>query len=1254
MSDRFVHLHLHTEYSLLDGAARIKRAVAKAKEMGMPALAITDHGAMFGVLEFYKECLSAGIKPILGCEMYIAPRRMEDRVPKIDDQHFHLVLLAENIEGYRNLMKLVSLGYTKGFYYKPRVDKETLAKYSKGLIALSACTAGEVAANIILGKQEEALRAALEYREIFGKDNFFLELQYHGMPEQRIANKGILRIKEELGIPIVITNDVHYIEKEDSEIQDILMCIQTGKTIDDEDRMKFQTDQLYLKSASEMLFAFSGVIDEGICREAMENTLAIAERVCVNLELKKTHLPKYNVSSEHKTSDIYLAELCRQGAKKRYADPKGELPLLVRKRLLYELNIISKMGFADYFLIVWDFINYAKKKGIPVGPGRGSAAGSIVAYCLGIVEVDPLKYGLLFERFLNPERVSLPDIDVDICQERRDEVIEYIIEKYGLENVAQIITFGTMAARAAVRDVGRVLNYPYAFVDKIAKMIPAELNITIERALKESEELSGFYNADERVKKLIDIASSLEGMPRHASIHAAGLVISQEPLTHHLPLYRTSDGAVTTQFDMNAVEELGLLKMDLLGLRNLTIISETLKMIKDRASEDGIEPIEDIYDIPLDDAKTYEMLSNGESIGVFQLESSGMRALMKKLKPSVFEDVVALVALYRPGPLGSGMVDEFIKGKHGLKEIDYFHKDLEPILRETYGVILYQEQVMKIAQVMAGYTYTQADLLRKAMGKKIPKEMKKHRTWFVYGNDEKQNAIPGAIKRGYDEKLANKIFDMMEYFAGYGFNKSHSVTYALLAYQTAYLKKNYTAYYMAALLTSVKDNSDKVAVYIDECKRLGLKVLPPDINESEENFCVVKKGSSDFRIMFGLAAVKNMGVNAVNHIIEERKNGTFKNFTDFCRRIDPRIVNKRALESLIKAGCFDSLPEYQKHPKALVRYQLISSVEKGIELAQRTKRERDSGQISLLDLTGDVKTADEIVNFDLNSTYSAAKLLTFEKEALGLYINAHPLDGYEEIFRDVAVSISCVVEGKADINRQKWEIGARNEEDRSLSVVLCGIITEVKITRTRRGDKMAFAQLEDMTGKCELILFPDVYKKFFKALKSQNVDVKTAPVVVSGSVVGDVDAGDEIKLRVDDIKLADELERTLYVRLPKRDEAKLFELRQVLKKYPGEQKAVVYYSSTKERELIGDSVSVPGSILEELKDLFGKENVAIKWKNNLFSINKFAKSVEKNNSSFLTQTHSVLCYNNSGYNGSKDSSDVNENEYGMFRSLLDF
>ncbi|MFZ5646740.1 MAG: DNA polymerase III subunit alpha, partial [Bacillota bacterium] len=785
----FVHLHVHSEYSLLDGAARIKKAVKKAVQLGMPALAMTDHGVMFGAVDFYKACKKEGIKPVLGCEVYVAPRTMSHRTPRVDDSPYHLVLLAENAEGYKNLLKLVSMGFTDGFYYKPRVDKQALAAHSKGLIALSGCIAGEVAAKVLAGKIDDAAEAAAQYREIFGGENFFLELQDHGFEEQRTANRELVNISGRTGIPLVVTNDVHYVDKTHAEMQDVLLCIQTGKTVDDPDRMKFQSQELYLKSREEMHLLF------GEIPVAMDVTMAIAERCSVDLSFGTLHLPPYDVPVGY-TVDTYLEKLCLDGIKTRY----GDFNETVEKRLAFELKVIKQMGYSGYFLIVWDMIHYARQNGIPVGPGRGSAAGSLVAYSLGITDIDPLKYGLLFERFLNPERVSMPDIDMDFCFERRGEVINYVVRKYGSDRVAQIATFGTMAARAAIRDVGRTLSMPYSDVDKVAKLVPSELHITIEKALNDSPDLKELYESNRQVKKLIDMAGLLEGMPRHASTHAAGLVITKDPLTHYLPLYKASDGPLTTQFAKDQVEELGLLKMDLLGLRTLTVVADAVRMIEENR---GIAI--DMGSIPLDDEKTYELLGRGEGTGVFQLESSGMRAILKELKPGVFEDIVALVALYRPGPLGSGMVNDFILSKHGQRKITYLHPILEPILKDTYGVILYQEQVMRIASDMAGFTLGEADMLRRAMGKKKPEIIAGLRAQFV----------EGAVKNNVDADIAGQIFDLMEYFAGYGFNKSHSAAYALVSYQTAYLKANYPVEFMTALLTSVRDNTDKVVVYIE-------------------------------------------------------------------------------------------------------------------------------------------------------------------------------------------------------------------------------------------------------------------------------------------------------------------------------------------------------------------------------------------------------------------------------------------------------
>ncbi|AEF94551.1 DNA polymerase III, alpha subunit [Desulfotomaculum nigrificans CO-1-SRB] len=1101
--DEFVHLHVHSEYSLLDGATRIKQAARQARESGMNALALTDHGCMFGAVEFYKTCHQEGIKPILGCEVYVAPRSMTDRIPKLDDQLYHLVLLAENQEGYKNLLKLVSLGYTEGFYYKPRVDKQTLARYHKGLIALSGCVAGEVAQRILSGQSQQARQAARDYVDIFGPNNYFLELQDHGFQEQKTVNRELLRIAGDMQLPLVATNDVHYLKREHAYIQDVLLCIQTGKSVNTPGRMKFASQEMYLKNPHEMNLVF------GEIPEALTNTVRIAERCHVELEFGKLHLPYFTVPEGY-TPASYLRELCEAGAVKRYGHCSGP----VKERLDYELKVIGQMGYDEYFLIVWDFIKFARERGIGVGPGRGSAAGSIVSYVLGITSLDPLRYGLLFERFLNPERISMPDIDVDFDFERRGEVIEYIVQKYGTDRVAQIITFGTMAARAAIRDVGRALDMSYGEVDRVAKLVPGELNMTIAKALASSPELKAAYDHDPEVKRLVDTAAELEGMPRHASTHAAGVVISRDPLVEYLPLHKAADGLVTTQFPMGTVEELGLLKMDLLGLRNLTVINEAVNLIKQTRGR-----ALDMNAIALDDQITYNMLARGEGVGVFQLESSGMRNILKELKPSAFEDIVALVALYRPGPLGSGMVEDFIQRKHGLTKPDYFHPDLEPILKETYGVILYQEQVMMIARVMAGYTLGQADALRKAMGKKIPEIMAMHRQWFIHGTtvDEKgkplKSPIPGAVARGYDVALAEKMFDLMEYFAGYGFNKSHSAAYALVSYQTAYLKANYGVEYMAALLTSVRDNTDKVVIYIEECRRMGIQVLPPDINQSRENFTVVNGA-----IRFGLAAVKNVGLGAVQEIIRAReKDGDFTSFTDFCSRLDTRVVNRRVLESLIKAGALDQFGH---------RAQLLKGLDDGLELAARVQRDRNQGQVSLFDLMTD--KAEEAMEIPLPDVQplTIREQLQLEKETLGLYISGHPLAEFNWLTE--ALEARRIVELLEAMDGQP--------------VLVVGNIVTIKRITSRKGDLMAFATVEDLTGNCEVVIFPDVYRRYAKLLD------RGLPLLIRGKINH---SGEEAKVLAEEIWLLEEISKKLWLKVNCEDATLMKELEKVLAKYPG-------------------------------------------------------------------------------------------------------
>lgn len=1127
--ENFVHLHCHTEYSLLDGAARIKKLVKRAKELGMPALAITDHGTMFGVIDFYKAAKKEGIKPIIGCEVYIAKRGMEDKEAKIDEQSHHLVLLAENLDGYKNLMALVSEGFTRGFYYKPRVDKELLKKHSKGLIALSACLGGEVPYHLLQGDDIKAREVAKTYQEIFGVGNFYLELQNHRLAEQDEVNRKLVSLGEDLGIPLIATNDLHYVSPEDAEVQDVLLCIQTAKRIDDQDRMSFGTSEFYLKDYREMKQVL------GEYPEALANTLAVAERCQVDLDFGHFHLPDYTIPDGY-TLDSFLSEICWQKAQERY----GQITPEIKERLEFELKTIKDMGYSGYFLITWDFVAFAREKGILVGPGRGSAAGSIVSYVLGITNIDPLAYNLLFERFLNPERVSMPDIDIDFCFERRGEVIDYVVQKYGADKVSQIITFGTMAAKAAVRDVGRVLNLGYAEVDRVAKMIPGELGMTIEKALEVSQELRNLYENDHNVKKLIDLAAALEGMPRHASTHAAGVVIAKESLTNYIPLYKTSEGVISTQFAKETVEEVGLLKMDLLGLRTLTVIQKALLNIEKNY---GISI--DIDRIPLDDKRTYELLSRGEGIGVFQLESSGMRQIMRDLKPERLEDIIALVALYRPGPLGSGMVDDFIKGKHG-HGIKYDHPLLEPILKDTYGVILYQEQVMRIASDLAGFTLGEADLLRRAMGKKKPEVLASLRSQFT----------EGALRKGVSQEVAGHVFDLMEYFAGYGFNASHSAAYALVSYQTAYLKANYTKEYMAALLSSVMGNSDKVAGYIEECRRYGIEVLPPDVNQSDMDFTVVEE-----KIRFGLAAIKNVGVGPIEAIIIGRKDGSYRSFEDFCEKVDLHQVNKRVLESLIKAGALDSF-EYN-------RFQKLAIVDMLVDMALKRQREKESGQISLFDM---FEGADELLSSKIEvpdmTPPTEKESLNMEKEYLGLYISGHPLDSYRDLLQEKFVSLEQL----------------KDLEDNH-RVMVAGVVNQVKKIFTKSGDEMAFIQFEGLTGSIEVVVFNRVYKEYYPEIVEDQPLVilgrvslgEDAPKVIA-SAIGPIEEYENLQGRfkgeggrrdrrdrlerlerpesLEKVESMEKAERkTLYLRLncSATDELTLYQVKTLLKGFPGEQ-----------------------------------------------------------------------------------------------------
>lgn len=1054
---QFVHLHNHTEFSLLDGASRVEKLVARAKELGMSAVAITDHGTMCGVVDFYKHAQKHGIKPIIGCEVYIAPRSRLEKSAGEGEAYYHLVLLAENEQGYRNLIELVSRAHTEGFYYKPRVDKEILRQYHEGIIALSACLGGEIPAKLLKGDFEGAAELTREYTEIFGRDNFFIELQDHGMPEQTTVNPLLVKLAEDNGLGLVATNDLHYIDRQDAESHDVLLCIQTAKSVDDPNRMKFPSSEFYLKSADEMASLFNAH------PEALANTCRIAERCNVKLEFGKLFLPEFPIPSDL-TPDQYLRQLCEERLPLRYTEVSQE----VTERLDYELSVIGQMGFSGYFLIVWDFVNYAKQHGIAVGPGRGSAAGSVVSYLLGITNIDPLRYSLLFERFLNPERVTMPDIDIDFCYVQRGKVIEYVAERYGADRVAQIITFGTMAAKAAIRDVGRALNMSYGDVDRIAKLVPNELGITLQRAVEISSELKSLYEADPEVKKLIDLAMSIEGLPRHASTHAAGVVIAKEPLTHYVPLQNSTEGFLTTQFDKDRIEELGLLKMDLLGLRTLTVIGDALRFIKENHGVDI-----DIDAIPLDDPKACAMLCEGDTAGVFQMESSGMTNLVKELKPERFEDLIPLVALYRPGPLGSGMVTDFINGRHGRKEVTYLHPSLEPILKDTFGVILYQEQVMQIASTLAGFTLGQADLLRRAMGKK------KHDVLAA----QRETFMQGAASRGIDAKLAEEVFNLMAHFADYGFNKSHSAAYALVAYQTAYLKANYPQEFMAALLSSVMGANEKVSFYIEECRRMGLAVLPPDINASSAGFTVDGEG-----IRFGLAGVKNVGENAIINIVQARtEGGRFTSLVDFCTRLDMRVVNKRVIESLIKCGAFDSM-EWK-------RAQLVAILDQAVDIAAARQRDLACGQIGLF---GDEPScsADSISPPQLDE-FPKDELLAMEKEMTGFYVTGHPLDKYREIMK------------------QFTPIGllANGEYNDGQPVKVAGLVGSAKRITTKSGGMMCFVSLEDFTEQVEVVVFPRLFDKVNRLLL---VDTPLA-------IAGRLNVSDEtVKVIAEDVSLLGE------------------------------------------------------------------------------------------------------------------------------------
>ena len=1145
----FTHLHVHTEYSLLDGSNKINEYVSRVKELGMDSAAITDHGVMYGVIDFYRAAKAAGINPILGCEVYVAPGSRFDReVGSGDDRYYHLVLLAENNQGYQNLMKIVSKGFVEGFYYKPRVDLELLREYHEGLIALSACLAGEVARYLQKGMYEDGKKAALRYQEIFGEGNFFLELQDHGIPQQQMVNQQLMRMHQETGIQLVATNDVHYTYETDADSHDILLCLQTGKKITDTDRMRYEGGQYYVKSEEEMAALFP------YAPEALENTHKIAQRCHVDIEFGNTKLPRYDVPDGY-TSWEYLNKLCREGLEERYDPVTEEL----ESRLDYELTTIKNMGYVDYFLIVWDFIKYARDHEIMVGPGRGSAAGSLVAYTLGITQLDPIRYDLLFERFLNPERVSMPDIDVDFCFERRQEVIDYVVRKYGKDCVVQIVTFGTLAARGVIRDVGRVLDMPYAQVDTIAKMIPQELNITIDKALEMNPELKKTYDEQEDVHHLIDMAKRLEGLPRHTSMHAAGVVISQKEVDEYVPLSRAQDGTIVAQFTMTTLEELGLLKMDFLGLRTLTVIQNAAKMVE---KDKGITL--DMSHIDYNDSKVLASLGTGRTDGVFQLESSGMKNFMKELKPQSLEDVIAGISLYRPGPMD--FIPQYIRGKNRPDTIRYDCPQLEPILSPTYGCIVYQEQVMQIVRNLAGYTLGRSDLVRRAMSKKKASVMEKERQNFVYGNE--QEGVPGCIANGISEKTANKIYDEMTDFAKYAFNKSHAAAYAIVAYQTAYLKYYYSVEFMAALMTSVIEMPAKVAEYIQVCRQMGIQILPPDINNGERGFSV-----DQGRIRYGLSAIKSVGRPVIESLVKERReNGIYRTLSDFIERNSGQ-VNKRAIENFIKAGALDCLPG-NRQQKMLVYSRVVDHI-------SQNKKNSMAGQMSLFDLVGEEdKKAYEISMPDVGE-YAKEVILAFEKDVLGIYLSGHPLEQYRGI-------LEKNISAKTTDFQPDEETGLSVVMDNQ-KVVVGGMVTEKTIKYTKNNKVMAFVTLEDLVGTVEVVVFPRDYEKY------QSLLDEDARVLIQGRVSAEDDKAS--KLILERVRTFEEVPRELWLQFDDRDayadrEAHLME---ELRAVPGNASVVIYLKDVKAMKKLpaGYRVALQEEWLEKFRREYGSENVRV-------------------------------------------------------------
>ena len=1146
----FAHLHVHTEFSLLDGSNKIKEYVSRVKELGMNSAAITDHGVMYGVIDFYREAKKQGINPILGCEVYVAPNSRFDReITGGDDRYYHLVLLAENEEGYANLTKIVSKGFVEGYYYKPRVDKELLRKYHKGIIALSACLAGEVARFLTKGLYEEAKKTALEYQEIFGEGNFFLELQDHGIPEQGLVNQQLFKMSEETGIELVATNDIHYTYAEDAKPHDILLCIQTGKKLSDENRMRYDGGQYYVKSEEEMLRLFP------YAKQALENTQKIADRCHVEIEFGVTKLPKYDVPDGY-TSWEYLQKLCYEGLEKRYGDPSEEL----KERLSYELETIHQMGYVDYFLIVWDFIKYAKDHGISVGPGRGSAAGSIVSYCLEITTIDPIRYQLLFERFLNPERVSMPDIDVDFCYERRQEVIDYVTRKYGKDCVAQIVTFGTLAARGVIRDVGRVMDLPYAYVDSISKMIPQELGLTIDKALKMNPDLKKLYDTDETVTNLIDMAKRLEGLPRHCSMHAAGVVICQKPVDEYVPLSRAADGTITTQFIMTTLEELGLLKMDFLGLRTLTVIQNAVLLARRKQPELNINQID------YNDQKVLDYIGTGKTDGVFQLESAGMKGFMKELKPHNLEDVIAGISLYRPGPMD--FIPQYIRGKNDSSSITYDCPQLEPILAPTYGCIVYQEQVMQIVRDLAGYSLGRSDLLRRAMSKKKAAVMEKERKIFIYGDEE--TGVPGCIKNGIDEQTANKIYDEMIDFAKYAFNKSHAAAYAVVSYQTAWLKYYFPVEYMAALMTSVIDNPSKVSEYIYACRQMNIKILPPDINKGEANFSV---DGGDIR--YGLAAIKSIGRPVIKAIVEDREElGLFQNLEDFITRLSAKnILNKRTIENLIKAGALDTLGGTRK--------QFMSIYVQIVDHVTQEKKNSMVGQMTLFDLVSEDQKEEFQIRMPDVGEYSKETLLAFEKEVLGIYVSGHPLEAYEEKWKKSISATTADFQLDEETGHTKVHDGAKE--------IIGGMITEKTIKHTKTNQMMAFITVEDLLGTVEVVVFPRDYEKNRDYLE---VDSK---VFVRGRVSEEDDKPS--KMICEKIIPFERTKKELWIQFP--DKATFLDEEQIVYGYladsDGDDEVMIYCAKERAVKKLpkNRNIGINEQILSRLMNHFGEKRVKV-------------------------------------------------------------